>query len=32
MILLSTIPVYFAAKLSSETARPGATGVAGGAR
>jgi putative spermidine/putrescine transport system permease protein len=33
MILLSTIPVYFAARLSSDTAAgPGATGVAGGAR
>src|SRR5215212_7752664 len=32
VILLSMIPVYFAAKLSSESTRGGATGVAGGAR
>jgi putative spermidine/putrescine transport system permease protein len=32
VILLSMIPVYFAAKLSSESAGGGATGVAGGAR
>jgi putative spermidine/putrescine transport system permease protein len=32
VILLSMIPVYVAAKLSSDTAGPGATGVAGGAR
>jgi putative spermidine/putrescine transport system permease protein len=32
VILLSTIPVYLAAKLSSESTGGGATGVAGGAR
>ena len=32
VILLSMIPVYIAAKLSSDTAGPGAPGVAGGAR
>jgi putative spermidine/putrescine transport system permease protein len=32
VILLSMIPVYVAAKLSSDTAGPGAPGVAGGAR
>ncbi len=32
VILLSMIPVYFASKLSSESAGPGATGVAGDAR
>ena len=32
VILLSMIPVYFASKLSSESAGAGSTGVAGGAR
>jgi putative spermidine/putrescine transport system permease protein len=32
VILLSMIPVYFASRLSSESAGAGATGVAGGAR
>jgi putative spermidine/putrescine transport system permease protein len=32
VILLSMIPVYIAAKLSSDTAGPGAPGVTGGAR
>ena len=32
VILVSMIPVYVASRLSSESTRAGATGVAGGAR